>query len=239
MPTRLLREGILDSDRVNQLDPPAEVFYRRLMSLVDDYGLYDARPSILRAKLYPLKLDRVREADISRWMAECQKAGLILFYEAEGKPYLQMLDTDWQTRSKPKYPLPPDNNCKQPLAPVYLDGGVDGDVSVVDISAKADSDRQAGSPSCPHEEIIAMYHEILPTCQKVKVWNETRRAHLRQRWREFPTMDEWKELFRRIGKSKFLTGQAQGRNGGKPFVASLDWIVMPQNFAKILEGKYD
>lgn len=113
MPTRLLREGILSSDAVDSLDAPAEVFYRRLMSKVDDHGLYDARPSILRAALFPLRTDRVREADISRWMAACQKAGLIVLYEADGKPYLCLLKTGWDKRSKPKYPLPPENICKQ------------------------------------------------------------------------------------------------------------------------------
>jgi hypothetical protein len=115
MPTRLLREGILSSDRVDQLDSAAEVFYRRLMSKVDDHGLFDARPSMLRATLFPLRIDRVREADITRWMAACQKAGLIVLYEADGKAFLKMLDTGWDERSKPKYPLPPENICKQVL----------------------------------------------------------------------------------------------------------------------------
>ncbi len=116
MPTRLLREGILSSEAVDSLDAPAEVFYRRLMSKVDDHGLFDARTSILRASLFPLRTDRVREADISRWMAACQKAGLIVLYEADGKPYLCLLKTGWDKRSKPKYPLPPENICKQLLA---------------------------------------------------------------------------------------------------------------------------
>lgn len=115
MPTRLLREGILSSDAIDSLDAPAEVFYRRLMSKVDDHGLYDARPSILRASLFPLRTDRVREADISRWMAACQKAGLIVLYEAGGKQYLCLLKTGWEKRSKPKFPLPPETICKQPL----------------------------------------------------------------------------------------------------------------------------
>jgi hypothetical protein len=38
MPSRLLREGILDSEAVNALSFAAEVFYRRLMSVVDDFG---------------------------------------------------------------------------------------------------------------------------------------------------------------------------------------------------------
>lgn len=117
MPNRIIREGILSSDRVDQLDPPAEVFYRRLMSKVDDHGLYDARPAILRTSLYPLRVDRVREADIARWIAACEMAGVIALYQHDGKPYLQMLDTRWQARSEPKFPLPPEAGRKQPPAP--------------------------------------------------------------------------------------------------------------------------
>ena len=136
MPIRLIREGILTSERVEQLDAPAEVFYRRLMSKVDDHGLYDARPSILRPSLYPLRVDRVREADITRWIAACEKAGLIALYSHDGKPFLQMLDTRWTARSAPKYPLPSDadcsrmkaaeNSCKQEkaTAPVFVVGDV-------------------------------------------------------------------------------------------------------------------
>lgn len=123
MPSRLLREGILTSERIEQLDAPAEVFYRRLMSKVDDHGLYDARPSILRSSLYPLRVDRVREADITRWIAACEKAGVIALYQHDGKPYLQMLDTRWQARSEPKYPMPThENSCKQEKTPVPVFG---------------------------------------------------------------------------------------------------------------------
>lgn len=113
MPNRVLREGILDSDRIDRLDWPEEVFYRRLMSKVDDHGLFDARPAMLRTALYPLRVDRVREADITRWIAACEKAGVIALYEHGGKPYGQMLDTKWQTRSEPKFPTPPWGKCPQ------------------------------------------------------------------------------------------------------------------------------
>lgn len=136
MPSRLIREGILTSDRVDLLDAPAEVFYRRLMSKVDDHGLYDARPSILRTHLYPLRVDRVREADITRWIAACEKAGLIALYAHDGKPYLQMLDTRWSARSEPKFPLPtPENGCKQVKTPVPVFGV--GDVVVVEDEKRA------------------------------------------------------------------------------------------------------
>lgn len=113
MPNRILRAGINSSDRVNQLDCAEEVFYRRLMSVVDDYGLFDARPSILRAQLFPLRIDRVREADISRWLAACEKAGLILLYEADEKQFLWMLNTEWAGRAEPKFPLPPNTKLEK------------------------------------------------------------------------------------------------------------------------------
>lgn len=179
MPSRLLREGILSSDRVDQLDPGAEVFYRRLMSKVDDHGLYDARLSILRSSLYPLRVDRVREADISRWIAACEKAGLIVLYAHDSvasssrrlaacemaglavheKPYLLMVDTRWQSRSAPKFPLPPTEpesgqplstagRCKQlkttaPLVVgVVLDGDGDGDGDEKESTAQARPSRK-------------------------------------------------------------------------------------------------
>lgn len=137
MPLRLLREGILTSDRVDKLAAAEEVFYRRLMSVVDDFGRFDGRPAILRTSLYPLRVERVREADIVRSLACCQEAGLIRLYSVAGKPYLEVLDFRQQVRAKvSKYPDPPpveqaQSDCtadaQQMLAVAHLDGDGDGD----------------------------------------------------------------------------------------------------------------
>lgn len=108
MPNRILREGILTSERVNSLTWEGEVFYRRLMSVVDDYGRFSAHPSLLRAALYPLKLDAVRDANMERLLAIVEQARLVRVYEVAGKRYLEMLDFRQQVRSKEsKYPQPP------------------------------------------------------------------------------------------------------------------------------------
>ena len=106
MPVRLLREGILDSESVCKLSFPAEVFYRRLMSAVDDFGRFDGRASVLRSRLYPVQIDKVREADISRWVAECETAGLIALYAVEARPYILFHKTDPPRSAKSKYPAP-------------------------------------------------------------------------------------------------------------------------------------
>lgn len=132
MPNRIIREGILSSERMALLGWPEEVFFRRLMSIVDDYGRYEANPQLLRSRCYPLQTDAVRVTDISRWMAACQTAGLILNYAVLGKQYLEVIDFGQQQRSPSKYPAPSasDIACNHLPADAHLVVSVSGVESV-------------------------------------------------------------------------------------------------------------
>jgi hypothetical protein len=108
MPNRVLRDWTI-SKKIEMLDSNAERFFTRLIMKVDDFGCFYADPRLLKANLFPLLMDKIREADISRWMAECQKAGLIVLYVSAEKQYLQILDFKQTLRQKkPKYPAPED-----------------------------------------------------------------------------------------------------------------------------------
>lgn len=95
--------------------------------------------------------------------------------------------------------------------------------------------------NCPHDEIIALYHKILPANPRVKVWSDTRKGYLRSRWREDESRQDlswWERFFTYISQSAFLTGRVD-QSQRKPFIADLEWIVKPSNFVKIIEGKYE
>jgi uncharacterized protein YdaU (DUF1376 family) len=105
-------------------------------------------------------------------------------------------------------------------------------------------------PECDHKAVIELYHQNLPTMRRVEVWNETRAGYLRQRWREVAAelalekpiesgdvLNWWADFFQSVGKSRFLTGRVNGKDG-RAFVADLEWLIKPSNFAKIVEGKY-
>ena len=97
-----------------------------------------------------------------------------------------------------------------------------------------------GVPACPHEAIVALYHEILPANPRIRVWDGARASQLRARWREDPkrqSLDYWRRFFEYIAQSPFLTGRTDGKNG-RPFLPGLDWMVKAGNFAKIIEGRY-
>lgn len=102
------------------------------------------------------------------------------------------------------------------------------------LSAKADT------ANCPHSDIIALYHELLPANPRIKVWDGARADSLRARWREDPKrqdLDYWRRYFAHVSASPFLTGKVEGQ-GGRPFLPGLDWLVKASNFAKVIEGRY-
>ena len=175
MPNRIIREAILTSERVASLDWAAEVFYRRLHSIVDDYGRHEAGHQLLRAKCYPLQTDSVRVADIARWMAACQKSGVILVYGVNGKQYLEVCDFGQQLRSASKCPAPDDaaSNCNQLLANEHL--GVSVSVSEgVGATAKRGKPRKTPMP------------EGFALSERVKLWAaEKGHTRLQDRFEHF------------------------------------------------------
>jgi hypothetical protein len=113
------------------------------------------------------------------------------------------------------------------------------------------SDTSRTSINCQHQKVIDLYHQILPNHLKVEVWHKTRQGLLKTRWAEVEDdifkekgsvseediLDWWRRFFGYIGKSKFLTGKTFTKDR-RPFMADLEWIVRPTNFAKIIEQKY-
>lgn len=111
-------------------------------------------------------------------------------------------------------------------------------------------------PHCPHESIIAAWHEAMPDLPKVKLsrWpGSVSERNLRSRWREglsassgfwrFATAEDGvaraRELFKRCRDSEFLMGRASAGNGhSRSFVMDLHWLLDRKNFDKVLSNRY-
>lgn len=106
MPNRYLREGINSSRAVASLDAPTEVFYRRMINVVDDFGRFEVDTLLIRSQAYPVH-SNIRETDISRWLAACEKAGLFVLYEVFGRQYLVLTKTERPRAQNSRYPDPP------------------------------------------------------------------------------------------------------------------------------------
>lgn len=109
MPNRIIREGILDSKRVAELSDGAELFYRKLMSVVDDHGRYQFDLEILRIRLYPRKLAAVSDEQVRGYLRECCAGPnpLVVAYTEQTKSYLEVQHFEQRLRATvSKYPDP-------------------------------------------------------------------------------------------------------------------------------------
>jgi hypothetical protein len=111
MHSRLLRGEILTSEIIDRLSCQGEVLYRRLMSVVDDYGRFDARATVVKSDCYKIK-QGVREPNVAKWIAECADKKAIVLYEFDGKQYLVMPKVQPPRAVRSKFPdPPPDVEC--------------------------------------------------------------------------------------------------------------------------------
>lgn len=108
MPTRYLKPGICDSANIDAIAcPEAEILYYRLLVTVDDFGRFDARPALVRAKCFPLK-EGLTSTEVDAWLVALHAAQMIWLYEVGGARFLQVQRWDNKPRAgESKFPPVP------------------------------------------------------------------------------------------------------------------------------------
>lgn len=241
MPSRVIRDGWLESESVNQLKPEEERFFLRLCLRADDHGRYHANPVLLRSTLFPLRED-VRSTDIPRWLAACEKSGLVRCYEVSGTRYVEIVKFRQRMRAPvSKFPDAPTNGGHPPTH----DGGPPPEAEAnldleSDLETKKDSNppqaaSTASPPKVPIAQIVADYHDTCKSLPRVTVVTDSRTKAIKARWREAGEKLDWfRELFRKAEASDFVSGRS-----GKWTNANFDWLMNPSNSLKVIEGNYD
>lgn len=157
MPNRYIREAAIKSEAVNSLSWQGEVFWRRLINLVDDFGRYTAHVKLLRADVFPLQIEKVGERDVARLLAECEESGLLFVYSfPDGKRYLQMNKWEKGRAHESQYPDPPADICEQMKTFVYR--GKQKRANVPD----SDSDSDTGPDSNTDSEAVSLIYAEYP-----------------------------------------------------------------------------
>lgn len=97
--------------------------------------------------------------------------------------------------------------------------------------------------SCPVEQIVEAYADILPGLLPVQRITDARRKAIQARWREDKerqTIGWWRGYFERVRESDFLMGKCSPTQGRPTsWQADFDWLIKPTNMQKVVEGKYD
>jgi hypothetical protein len=142
-PSRIIKESICTSSSIDSLSWFEEVFFYRLITQCDDFGRTDARPAILRSRLFPLKdvTNKIVEAALSKLVT----AGMVRVYVYDRQPFLQLENWGKHQRlrdAKGKYPAPPEETDNSPqLAatcgelPLELESNPNPNIPMADESA--------------------------------------------------------------------------------------------------------
>lgn len=105
MPNRIIRDGLIDSERYAQISDQAKLFFIHLMLQADDFGCVSLSPTFLRRRCF---LDGPTHDRIARLICELVDADLVRTYEVDRKAlaFIPRFRQRLQ-RSTSKHPLPP------------------------------------------------------------------------------------------------------------------------------------
>ncbi len=86
---RRLYSGFIKGQRINKLSLSAEAWFWRVLAAVDDLGNAEADPELCRSATAGRRV--VTTKQVSSWLTEMKKAGLISLYKAKGEWYLHVI----------------------------------------------------------------------------------------------------------------------------------------------------
>ena len=251
---RSIKPEFWTSEQVMEISPLARLAFIGIWTFSDDAGVHPASHKTLKAEVFPG--DELGADTVSILVTEMLTHGLVIEFEAEGKLFWHV--TGWQRHQridKPTYRHPSPPTSAHSLVVVVEQSSNSSrkldDSSTTERSGEERNGEEsrglkpiaaskADRPECPHQEIIDLYHEVLPMGTQVRIWNDQRKGKLRARWREDAkrqNLDWWRKLFTYITESKFLTGRINTKDRA-PFLITLDWIVTSEKLVKIIEGEY-
>lgn len=108
MPNRVIRDGFLDSEKINTCSESAQLLFVRLALVVDDFGCYDGRPEKIKSACYPVSDKSL--ADVRQMTDELTKQKLIIRYVNNDKHYLFIPNFKQRMRIQ-RRKFPPPENC--------------------------------------------------------------------------------------------------------------------------------
>ena len=245
---RNIKPSFFTNEVLGTLDPIIGMTFIGLWCLADKDGILEDRPLRIKAELFPYR----EGLDVNGYLTVLARTGFVHRYVVDGIGYIQIINFEkhqhpHHTEKAKGFPKPQGIPSEQVLTP--LNNGVTPSDSLIPDSLIPDSNTYVASklPTCPHQEILSMFADVLPELPQPRTWEGTREKNLAARWKwvmddlkkkgkeqtKEAGLDFFRRMFGYIKESDFL----MGRNAS--WSADLGWIVKGENFSKIIDGNYE
>jgi len=243
MPQRFLRPGIRTSPRWNSVSHEAHTLYIAILTLVDDYGRYDGRASVLWAESFAVWNEQNPQSAVSpqQTAALCQQLAdnkLVHFYEVGGRQYLQLFQWQERARSISHWPPPPQDFDSNPLRNPAESCGIlppspSPSPSPHVASSGVEEDDRDSESGLSFVEFVEHWNGIegIAHCEAQTL---KRKKAFKARMHDDFFREHWERAIEKLAESDFCKG-----NGERGWKADIDWFLKPDSCARIIEGKYD
>jgi hypothetical protein len=219
--------------------------YPLLLAHADDFGRLAGDEFTVKMVACPASPRKL--PDIAKALALLHQVNLVVWYEAEGRKCLQIVDFDkYQTglhkRTGSQFPPPSGNFREIPSEGKGREGkgteenGTEGKAADAAVLASVPESKDPIAPEGKLEAVVVLWNELtegtkLPRCRGL---SDRLRAHIRARMPDHG-LGDLRDAFTKAARSAFANG-----TNDRGWVMTLDWIVKsPDNLRKILEGQYD
>ena len=118
MPNRIIKESITTSEKLASLSDFEFRLWIGLITQADDAGRGDARPAVIKGRVFPFR-ERLTVKDIGSSLRALADKGCVTLYEIGGRPYFYFPNWSKHQRvrdCKPRYPEPTDDSLRQVAA---------------------------------------------------------------------------------------------------------------------------
>ena len=258
---RTIKPEFFTSEDIVSLTPLARLFYVSLWCEADREGRFEWKPRTLKMRYLPAD-----NCDVESLGQELIDGGLVMLYEANGRTYAvipgfkrhQVINNREQDSDIPEPPSTSSDHQPPRVKDACLtresgrkEGREGKGKEGKELEANASVDRDAVNtpslPPCPYDQIVNAYAEALPQLQQVAVVSDARRRSMNARWREVCAAEKFtqaegvqyfRDYFGHCATSPFLVGNGSPDRSGRVWKADFDWLLNPQNFVKVIEGKY-
>lgn len=172
MPNRFIKEKCRTSRTLETLTDFEERLFWRLLTVVDDFGRFDANPQVVRSLCFPLDPGKRMLANVSKCLQKLVSASTLLIYTCNGNEYGQFINFE-EHQGKPrakisKFPDPPKDQLNSMLASAstceqMLPSSVSESVSEIRIPNESSVVGANGTSPSPPATNRLLDHEFLET----------------------------------------------------------------------------
>ncbi len=229
MPNRIIKESLCSSEKIASLSDFEFRLWVGLITQVDDAGRGDARPAIIKGRVFPFR-ERLSIKDIDAALQALAAKGCVSLYTVDGKPYF--LFPGWVKHQrvrdcKPKYPEPPENIN----LPQYAASCGESPQSAALIQSESESESNPNPESNPKEYCAEPQAADAPPVISLPLNDGTFfdvSENDRAKWSQlYPNVDVLQQLRNMAGWCDANPSKRKTRNGIKRFITS--WLAREQD----------